>query len=183
MSSTGKEMRGTDGPVDEEACLGGAAGQSPVPDAPSAISWTPGAEPPPLTIDHPAAVTLCVRIISGTRVNLPAIVVTEAVAVQIYRLVHDNRVPHELKTFKRESVYVILASLARRVLVAPDAAAAKRLDRVLGRKDDGQGPGLHHALRLMAGKRKGDADMSAMSYDQATNHLSRTHRGGWGIMG
>ena len=47
-------------------------------------------EPPPFAIDNPAAVQLCIQIISGAPVDLPAILVSEAVAVQVYRLVHDK---------------------------------------------------------------------------------------------
>ena len=53
----------------------------------------------------------------------------------------------------------------------PNALAAKRLANVLGRKEGSQANGLHHALRALAGQRKGHAQMSAMNYDEATNHL------------
>lgn len=80
----------------------------------------PGEEPPPFTIDNPAAVKLCVQIICSAHVDLPAIIVSEAVAVQVYRLVRDNKAPPKLKACARSAVYVILASLACRALVAPD---------------------------------------------------------------
>jgi hypothetical protein len=123
------------GSVDEVDDLGGAAGQSNDPCSHSAIQWTPGEEAPPFSIDNPAAVNLCVQIISGTVGDLPAIIVSEAVAVQIYRLVRDRRAPPKLKGGAIGTVYVILASLARRTLVAIDALAAKRLRR--------RGPGPH----------------------------------------
>ena len=47
-------------------------------------------EPPPFTIGNQAAVNLCVQIVSGTLGDLPAIIVSEAVAVQVYRLVRDT---------------------------------------------------------------------------------------------
>ena len=90
MSGTKNRMCGTVAPTDEDHEFGGAAGQSPVSDAHSAISWVPGEELPPFTIDNPAAVQLCVQIISGAPGDLPAIIVSEAVAVQVYRLVHDK---------------------------------------------------------------------------------------------
>ena len=39
--------------------------------------WLPGEELPPFTIDNPAAVKLCVQIISGAPGDLPAIIVTD----------------------------------------------------------------------------------------------------------
>ena len=90
MSFTKNRMCVTADPLDEENGLGGAAGQTEGPCSHSAVQWTPGEEPPPFTIDNPAAVQLCVQIISGAPVDLPAILVSEAVAVQVYRLVHDK---------------------------------------------------------------------------------------------
>jgi len=171
MSKTTNRMRATAASVDEDDDLGGAAGQSSGGHAHSVVSWEPGEDLPPFSIDNPAAVNLCVQIISGVVGDLPAIIVSEAVAVQIYRLVRDRKAPPELKGSEIRTVYVILASLARRALVAPDAAAAMRLDKVLGRKASARAPGLHHALKEKAKQRKGDAEMSLMSYDDATTHL------------
>ena len=152
MSKTANRFCATTGPVDEEGDLGSPAGQSPVADAHSAFSWVPGEEPPPFTIDNPAAVKLCVQIISGESVELPAIVVSEAVAVQIYRLVRDRKAPPELKASEISAVYVISASLARHALVAPDAAAATRLDKVLARKT-----ARHRLVGARADRRRGPA--------------------------
>ena len=113
----------------------------------SAISWTPGETPSPFVIGNQAAVNLCVQIISGTPVGLPTIIVSEAVAVQVYRLVRDKKAPPELKAHQISAVYVILASLARRVLVAPGALAAKRPENVLGRKGAAPQPGHSPAAR------------------------------------
>ena len=55
--------------------------------------------------------------------------------------------------------------------MAPDVAAAVRLDKVLGRTRQGRASGLHHALAAAVGRRTRDAEMSAMSYNDATNHL------------
>ena len=171
MSGTKNRMCGTVASLDEDHDVGGAAGQSSGGHAHSVVSWVPGEELPPFTIDNPAAVDLCLQIILGTAVNLPAIIVSEAVAVQIYRLVRDTSAPRELKASERSAVYAILASLARGTLVEVDAAAARRLDLVLGRKGTGRACGLHHALKEMAKQRKGNAEMRAMSFEDATTHL------------
>ena len=110
-------MCATDASVDEDDDLGGTAGQSHFPCTHSALQWTPGEEPPPFTIDNQAAVKLCVQIISGESVDLPAIIVSEAVAVQVHRLVRNKEAPPELKASEISAVYVILASLARRTRV------------------------------------------------------------------
>lgn len=167
MCRSQNRMRGSVASVDDGDDVGGAAGQSSFPCPHSALQWTPGEEAPPFSIDNPAAVNLCVQIISGAVGDLPAIIVTEAVAVQIYRLVRDRRAPPELKVSERNAVYVILASLARRALVETDALAAIRLDNVLARKGK-QAPGLHHALAALVGRRARDTEMSLMSYDDAT---------------
>ena len=114
MGVSENRMRASVASVDEDDDLGGAAGQGPVGDAHSAISWTPGETPPSFTIGNQAAVNLCVQIILGTAGSLPAIIVSEAVAVQIYRLVREKSAPPELRTSQPNAVYVILASLACR---------------------------------------------------------------------
>ena len=164
-------MCATDASIDEACGCDDPAFQGSVADWYSAFSWEPGKELPPFTIDNSAAVNLCVQIVDGTAVHLPSIVISEAVAVQVYRLVHDKEAPSVLKASKARVVYVILASLARRALVAPDDAAAMRLDKVLARKGGAQAPGLHHSLRLRAGQRKAGSELSGMSYEDATNHL------------
>ena len=74
-------MCGPDASVDEVDDLGGAAGQAKGPCAQSLVQWKPGTEPPPFTINNPAAVSLCVQIINGVPITLPSIIVSEAVAV------------------------------------------------------------------------------------------------------
>ena len=51
------------------------------------LTWKRGIEVPMLLVSNPAAVKLCQAIIDGRIEELPSIDVTEAVAVQIYRLV------------------------------------------------------------------------------------------------
>ena len=164
-------MCGTPGPVDEDAGSTRAAGQSQGPDAHYVVQWKRGSEPPPFIAGNPAAVTLCLQIISGTAVELPAIIVSEAVAVQVYRLVRDKAAPKELQASGRGGVYVILASLACRALVEPDDQAAKRLDKLLGSNQASRAPGHHHALQAAAKQRARDEDMRGMDYGAATNHL------------
>ena len=67
--------------------------------------------------------------------------------MQVYRLVRDKKAPPELKAHQISAVYVILASLARRVLVAPGALAAKRPENVLGRKGAAPQPDHSPAAR------------------------------------
>ena len=114
MGVSENRMRASVASVDDDDDLGGAAGQSSGGHAHSVVSWVPGEEAPPFTIDNPAAVNLCVQIILGTAGSLPAIIVSEAVAVQIYRLVREKSAPPELRTSQPNAVYVILASLACR---------------------------------------------------------------------
>ena len=120
--------------------------------APDWIRWKRGVELPPFTNTNPAAVQLCLQIVHGTTQHVPKIDISEAVAVQIYQLICDSTVrAEELKDCGIGGVYVILASLARGALVAPDAAAAKRLRVVLARKSSSHDPpGLDVALRIKA---------------------------------
>ena len=171
MSTPRNRIFRTVGSVDEDAGSTRAAGQSQGPDAHYVVQWKRGSELPPFIAGNPAAVTLCLQIISGTAVELPAIIVSEAVAVQVYRLVRDQTAPKELQASGRGGVYVILASLACRALVAPDADKALQLDKVLTRKESGRVAGLDHALRAAAKQRARDEDMRGMDYGAATNHL------------
>ena len=50
------------------------------------LKWKPGVDVPPFSLANPAAVALCSSILAGTVVNLPHLAVSEAVAVQIYRM-------------------------------------------------------------------------------------------------
>ena len=55
------------------------------------LLWKRGVEVPPLLPANPAAVLLCQSILDGTAVELPSIVVSEAVAVLIFRLVVKSK--------------------------------------------------------------------------------------------
>eukprot|EP00966_Prymnesium_polylepis_P228468 5287695-Prymnesium_polylepis.1 len=84
------------------------------------LRWKRGVELPPLARDNPAAVALVQSILEGTIVEWPAIVVSEAVAELIYRLMLDK--DRRAALFAQSSwaqVYAVLASLARRERVQP----------------------------------------------------------------
>jgi hypothetical protein len=55
------------------------------------LHWVPGKEVPPLVASNRLAVALCARILSGTNEEWPLILVSEAVAIQVYRLVLDAK--------------------------------------------------------------------------------------------
>ena len=72
---------------------------------------------PPLVASNHAAVELCEAILEGTIEEFPDIFISEAVAVQIYRLVMDSGVrAASLKPTGLQGVHRILASLSRRAL-------------------------------------------------------------------
>ena len=121
---TANRIRATNYSEYDELSSDGAADQIVGLCAPALVSWKRGTEPPPFTVVNPAAVTLCLQVISGAAVDLPEIFVSEAVAVQVYRLVHDQKAPAKLRASGANGVYVILASLACRELVEADAPAA-----------------------------------------------------------
>ena len=53
--------------------------------------WKRGVETPPFTRSNPAAVELCQSILSGTASELPEIHLSESVAIQIYRMVIEDK--------------------------------------------------------------------------------------------
>ena len=120
-----------------------------------ASAWVPfklrqrGVEVPTLVSENPAAVELCLAILAGSLVDYPEIFVSEAVAVQIYLL--RQRVPSLQTRPEWTTVFIILASLARRRLAADEPHRHDRLRQLMTRKARGsQPPGLHFALRLKA---------------------------------
>jgi len=154
----------------------GDHGDPVVPPPPGLYQWKRGVEPPPFICTNPAAVSLCENILAGNLETLPAIFMSEAIAVQVYRLVFDrDRRAESLKDIGIGGVYVILATLARRALAPADAAAAKRLKDVLARKPGSASrtaPGLDTALRAKVGRRDRDPDIPAgMQYEEATTHV------------
>ena len=55
-----------------------------------ALIWKRGIQVPPFCLGNAAAVQLCESILAGTIANLPNIIVSEAVAVLIYRMCHSK---------------------------------------------------------------------------------------------
>ena len=88
----------------------GADGQAAGAEAPALVPWKPGHELPPFTSSNPAVFQLLQNILSGTAGELPSIVVSEAVSIQIYMLVVEQKA---LSECSMGAVYVVLASLAR----------------------------------------------------------------------
>ena len=77
----------------------------------SPVRWKPGVEVPPLVAENVAAVAICQRILDGTIEEFPPICVSEAVAIQVYRMVFDTRVRAATSdTVAWADVYSILAA-------------------------------------------------------------------------
>ena len=74
--------------MDAEGNGDGAAPPDPVP----SLEWQRGREVPPFVVSNPKAVGLCEAILAGTVEEIPAIFVSQAIAVQIYRLIFDSEV-------------------------------------------------------------------------------------------
>ena len=104
-STTANRICATYSSGHEDFSLVGAADQIVGLCAPALVSWKRGTEPPPFTVVNPAAVTLCLQIVFGAAVDLPEIFVSEAVAVQVYRLVHDQKAPAKLRASGANGVY------------------------------------------------------------------------------
>ena len=81
----------------------------------SSFQWKRGIEVPFFVSCNQAALQLCDSILAGNVGELPCVVVTEAVAVQVYILVVEQGAASQ-RSFG--AVYVILASLAHKQLVA-----------------------------------------------------------------
>eukprot|EP00966_Prymnesium_polylepis_P205597 4764486-Prymnesium_polylepis.1 len=113
-------MRRTGGPTSKQRLAIEAECDHAGPDSPSpvpSLRWKVGLETPLLVSSIPAAVELCRSILDGTAVELPSIAVSEAVAVQVYRLVVKDQA---LSSSSILDVYVILASLYHGRIVQRD---------------------------------------------------------------
>ena len=106
---------------------------------------------------------------------MPEIAVSEAVAVQVYRLFCDKDAPARLKPMGMNGVFVVLASLAHGRPVPADPAATKRLRAVLARPQSGTAAGLDPALRWKVGQRRrsDDPGLKELDHDAATAYLLR----------
>ena len=175
---TEKSMQPTDGrPHDVFETPGrgdGRAGATPQEQVPN-LRWKAGVELPPFISSNIEAVRLCEAILLGVVVEFPTIVVSEAVAIQIYRLIFDvQRCANSLKRATWADLYLILASLARRELVVVAAQdAVDRLRLLVARKASrSQPPGLDGALRERVKARKREPEpLCSMTAEEATAHL------------
>jgi hypothetical protein len=92
------------------------------------LRWKAGVEVPPFMSANLALVQGLKDLLDGAVENVPMIDITEAVAVQIFRLIFDkNACAPALKSYGMRGLYIILASLARGTRTEPpDAAAFKK---------------------------------------------------------
>ena len=117
---------------------------------------------------------LLARLIAG-EVALPSpIWMSQAVAVQIWRLVFDGAArAAELRDVGWPGIYMILGSLSLGMRPAVDEAAVKRLQVAIGRQRNastGLGPAFKEKLKLRAR----DPELKGMSLEEATTHLYLT---------
>ena len=144
-------------------------------------SWKPGTDSPPFVTTNTLAISMLVRLHDGMLETVPSLVVSEAVAVQIWRLVYDPDVRVEaLRHIGDRGIYIILASLTLGVHVK--TADLKRVDALrqeLGRKvrrgSSDRLPGLAYRLRDLVNKRTQSRanPLFGMNADEAREHLLR----------
>lgn len=80
------------------------------------LRWKAGAELPPFVSTNTTAVSTLIALLDGTVDAVPQCAVSEAVAVQIWRLINDKDADVALKQAAKgyRGYYIILASLAKR---------------------------------------------------------------------
>ena len=77
------------------------------------LRWKAGVEAPPFLAANTALMQLLKDLVNGSVAAIPAVRVSNAVVVQIYRLIFDKKAcSAALKGVARHGLYVILASLA-----------------------------------------------------------------------
>ena len=134
------------------------------------LRWKPGVELPLFLPSNPDAIHLCEAILAGTA-EVPPIVVSEAVAIQIYLLVLDKQRHTSFVSASWVDYYRILATLALRVIVT--AADIKALSvtqlRHLLTRTGATAPGLVPALRFKVGQRHRN-ELKGMTATDATAH-------------
>ena len=147
---------------------------SEVPCVPGHLQWSSGSEPPPFVASNHRAVELLARLIAG-EVALPSpIWMSQAVAVQIWRLVFDGAArAAELRDVGWPGIYMILGSLSLGMRPAVDEAAVKRLQAAIERQRNAS-PGLGPAFKEKLYKRARDPELKGMSLEEATTHLYLT---------
>ena len=171
---TQNRMATTHASIDEQRGSAGPAARTDFATPGLPFSWKRGLELPPFVSTNSKAVCLCIEIMEGATV-VPRIAVSEAVAVQVYRLFCDKDAPAQLKPKGMRGVFAVLASLAHGRPVPADPAATDRLRAVLARKQSGKAPGLDPALRWKVGQRKksDDPGLKELDHDAATAYLLR----------
>eukprot|EP00966_Prymnesium_polylepis_P029691 689966-Prymnesium_polylepis.1 len=139
------------------------------------MRWKAGFEAPPFMSTNTAMVQGLKDLFDGTVESVPMIDITEAVAVQIYRLIFDkNASAAALRDCGKRGLYIILASFARGTRTEPpDAGAAERLYKLLGRPAtrDRAEVGLAVSFRTVAEQRRKDPELCALSLHDARHRL------------
>lgn len=137
----------------------------------SALQWVPGVELPPLSETNASFVLFCQSVLDCTATIFPAIKLSDAVVILVYRLIISRRA---LTRSGMGDLYVVLASLFHRRIAVQDAARARKLQVRLERRPGSGGvSGLDVTLRYQVGQRKRDPVLQHMSYDEAEEYLLR----------
>ena len=148
---------------------GGINGAQPVEQV-HTLRWKRGIELPPFVSSNDDALALCAAIASGTVELLPDVIVSDAVALQIVRLVMSGSAVGGGWNI----VYVILATLKAGRLMPVDHARVVALRQMLTRKYRGNGStsgaGLQIQLQRLLDLRHRSADICSMTLEQATEH-------------
>ena len=102
--------------------------------SPVELRWKVGIEVPPFVASNASVISLLKDLVDGAVESVPIVHVSEAVAVQIYRLIYDkNARPPAFKGLAERGLYIILASLARGTrTLPPDVFQPKSLRLALG---------------------------------------------------
>ena len=140
------------------------------------LRWKVGFEHPPFLSTNSSVVQLLISIADGTIDAIPSVAVSDAVAVQIYRLIFDKFASaKELKQAKIQArgLYIILASLVLGTRTEPpDPKDVRRLERCLGRAaGGGQEPGLAVRFTDIINQRRKHAELRELSLEDARQRL------------
>ena len=122
MSSTSSELATERDSAFEEGQSGGAVPRGLNP----SLRWKPGIEVPPFVLSNVDAVNLCCSILDGTIVEVPSLAVSEAIAIQVSRMLHSG--DSRFGKVGWHGVYTILATLWHRGTAPPPAGSLCRCD-------------------------------------------------------
>ena len=141
----------------------------------SELRWKAGSEVPPFVSSNASVVQLLKDLNDGIIESVPQIVVSEAVAVQVYRLIYDKHARSAaFKGVAAHGLYTMLASLAHGVRTEPpDRDAAESLRKMLGRpifRDRAEG-GLAITFSNAAIQRRHDPELRDASLEEAHRRL------------